>query len=140
MTPTRREVLEGAAGAAMLAAGDVSEGEKDAQVERLLQLAERDNEERWEYEAQNNLATIDTRLFYAELDAADPNPSATVQTTPLTNSRVPIDVRVETDDGDSISGLVHLSPDQTEALAVDLLEQALAARATESADDLEGEQ
>jgi hypothetical protein len=139
MSPTRREVLEGAAGAAMLAAGDVSEAEKDAQVERLLQLADRGSEERWEYDTCANYGNVHSPLLDAQIDELCEDPTAVLQTNAVGRSGIPIDFHMSTDNDESIGVLGHLSPDQAEALAVDLLEQAHAARAPESDDDLKEE-
>ncbi len=126
----RREFLQAAAAVAGVAAGDVSDTETVAQQDRLLQLADRDEGERWEYETECNLAHVRSGLVNAELDALCEEPVGVVETLPVGRSGIPLGFEVSTDDDESVGTLVHLSAEQAEALAVDLLEQAHAARET----------
>lgn len=124
----RREFLQAAAAVAGVAAGDVPEAEIASQQDHLLQLADRDDEERWEYDTACNLAHVRSGLLNAELDAMCEEPLGVVETLPVGRSGIPLGFEVSTDDDESVGTLVHLSAEQAEALAVDLLEQAHAAR------------
>lgn len=124
----RREFLQAAAAVAGAAAGDVPDTELVAQQDRLLQLADRDEGERWEYETACNLAHVRSGLVNAEIDALCEEPIGVVETLPVGRSGIPIGFEVSTDDDESVGTFVHLSPEQAEALAVDLLEQAHAVR------------
>jgi len=130
----RREFLQAAAAVAGAAAGDVPDTEITAQQNRLLRLADRADGERWEYETSRNLAHVRSGLVNAELDALCDNPNGNVQTHVVGQSGVPLGFEVSTDDDESVGTLVHLSAEQAEALAVDLLEQAHAAREDHDAD------
>lgn len=110
------------------AASDVPDAEVTAQQNHLLELADREDAERWEYETMHNLAHIRSGLVNAELDALCEEPSGTIETYPTRGDGVPLGFEVTTDDDASVGGAVHLSAEQAEALAVDLLEQAHAAR------------
>jgi hypothetical protein len=129
----RREFLQAAAAVAGIAAGDVPDAEITPQQDRLLELAERDDSDRWEYETTRNLAHVRSGLVNAELDALCDNPNGIVQTHVVGRGGVPLGFEVSTDDDESVGTLVHLSVEQAEALAVDLLEQAHAARREEDA-------
>ena len=124
----RREFLETAAAVAGAAAGDVPDIEIADQQNRLLELAARDDAERWAYETTRNLAHVRSGLVNAELDALCQESSGTVETYSVGRGGVPLGFEVSTDDDESVGTLVHLSAEQAEALAVDLLEQAHAAR------------
>lgn len=130
----RREFLQAAAAVAGAAAGDVSDTEVAAQQNRLLQLADRAEDERWSYETMRNLAHIRSGLMNAELDTLCEEPTGTVEAYSVGRGGVPLGFEVSTDDNDSVGTLVHLSAEQVEALAVDLLEQAHAAREGDDAD------
>lgn len=130
----RREFLETAAAVAGAAAGDVPDIEIADQQNRLLELADRDDAERWAYETTQNLAHVRSGLVNAELDALCEEPSGTVETYSVGRGGVPLGFEVSTDDNESVGTLVHLSAEQAEALAVDLLEQAHAAREDTDAD------
>lgn len=54
-------------------------------------------------------------------------------TLPVSQNEVPLGFAVSTDNDESIETLVHLNPAQAEALAVDLLAQAHAAREEDDA-------
>jgi len=124
----RREFLQAAAAVAGATAGDVPEVEITAQQNCLLELANRDDEDRWEYEATRNLAHVRSGLVNAELDALCDNPNGIVQTHVVGHGGIPLGFEVSTGDDESVGTLVHLSAEQAEALAVDLLEQAHAQR------------
>jgi hypothetical protein len=124
----RREFLQAAAAVAGAAAGDVPDAEITAQQNRLLELADRDDAERWAYETTCNLAHVRSGLVNAELDALCEEPTGTVETYSVGRGGIPLGFEVSTDDDESVGTLVHLSAEQAEALAVDLLEQAHAAR------------
>jgi hypothetical protein len=130
----RREFLQSAAAVAGVAAGDVSDTETAAQQDRLLQLADRGDGERWEYETTCNLANVRSKLVNAELDALCEEPTGVVETLSVDPNGIPLGFNVSTDNGESLGALVHLSAEQAEALAVDLLEQAHAAREDGDAD------
>lgn len=123
-----RERLLAAAAAAGATLKEVPDAELAAQQTRLLELADRDDDERWEYEPTLNLAHVRSGLLNADLDALCDHPSGTIETLPIKQNEVPLEFAVSTDDDESIETLVYLTPDQAEALAVDLLEQARAAR------------
>ena len=131
----RREFLQAAAAVAGAAAGDVLDTEITAQQNRLLRLADRADVERWEYETSCNLAHVRSGLVNAELDALCDDPNGIVQTHAISQSGVPLGFEVSTDDDESVGTLVHLSAEQAEALAVDLLEQAHAVREGDDARD-----
>jgi len=124
----RRDFLQAAAAVAGAAAGDVPDVEIGAQQDRLLDLAGRDDSDRWAYETAENLAHVRSGLVNAQLDALCDNPNGIVETHPADRTGVPLGFEVSTDDNESIGTMVHLSAEQAEALAVDLLEQAHAAR------------
>jgi hypothetical protein len=124
----RREFLQAAAAVAGAAAGDVADSEIVAQQDRLLGLADRAEDERWSYETQRNLAHVQSGLINAELDALSEAPGGTVETYATATHGVPLGFEVSTDGNESVGTLVHLTAEQAEALAVDLLEQAHAAR------------
>lgn len=126
----RREFLQAAAAVTGVAAGDVPEAEIASQQDRLLQLADCDNDARWEYDTECNLAHVRSGLLNAELDALCEEPIGVVETLPVGRSGIPLGFEVSTGDDESVETLVHLSAEQAEALAVDLLEQAHAARET----------
>lgn len=130
----RREFLRAAAAVAGVAAGDVSDTEIVAQQDRLLQLADRGDDARWAYETTCNLAHVRSGLLNAELDALCDDPTGTLETHAVGRSGIPLGFEVSTDDNESVGTLVHLSAEQAEALAVDLLEQAHAAREHDDAD------
>jgi hypothetical protein len=130
----RREFLQAAAAVAGAAAGDVPDAEITAQQNRLLELADRDDAERWAYETTRNLAHVRSGLVNAELDALCEEPTGTVETYSVGRGGVPLGFEVSTDNDESVGTLVHLSAEQAEALAVDLLEQAHAAREDDDAD------
>lgn len=130
----RREFLQAAAAVAGPAAGDVPDGEITAQKNRLLELADRTNNERWSYETTRNLAQIRSGLENAELDALCEELTGTVETYSVGRGGIPVSFEVSTNDNESVGTLVHLSAKQAETLAVDLLEQAHAAREVGDAD------
>lgn len=129
----RREFLQAAAAVAGVAAGDVADGEIAAQQDRLLKLADRGEGERWEYETVRNLAHVNSGLVNAELDALCDNPNGILQTFPVGREGIPLGFEVSTDNGESVGTMVSLSAEQAEAVAVDLLEQAHAAREQDDA-------
>jgi len=134
----RRDFLQAAAAVAGAAAADVPDVEATAQQNRLLELADRTNDERWSYETTRNLAHVSSRLVDAELDALCEEPTGTVETYTVGRGSVALGFEVSTDDDESVGTLVHLSAEQAEALATDLLEQAHAVRGNDNA-DVEGE-
>ncbi|MEF8780792.1 MAG: hypothetical protein V5A46_08965 [Haloferacaceae archaeon] len=79
----RREFLQAAAAVAGVAAGDVPEAEIPSQQDRLFQLADHDDEERWEYDTACNLAHVRSGLLNAELDAMCEEPLGVVETLPV---------------------------------------------------------
>lgn len=129
----RREFLQTAATAAGAAAGDISQKETAKQQDRLLELAARDDEQRWEYETDRNTAHVRSGLVNAQLDTLCNNPNGLVETFTISSDGIPLGFEVTTESGESIGTLVHLSAEQAEALAVDLLEQAHAMREEASA-------
>lgn len=130
----RREFLQVAAAVAGAAAGDVPDSEITAQQNRLLELTDRDDSERWSYETTRNLAHVRSGLVNAELDALYDNPNGIIQTHVVGRGGIPLGFEVSTDNDESVGTLVHLSAEQAEALAVDLLEQAHATREDNNAD------
>lgn len=128
---SRREFIAGLGAAAATAAGapsDVSATEAEQQRERLRELADRGDGDRWAYSTENNLASVSSGLINAELDALSDNPDGAVEVYSVDGDGVPLAFEVSTPEGERIGNLVHLSPADCEALAVDLLEQAHAAR------------
>jgi hypothetical protein len=130
----RREFLQVTAAVAGAAAGDVPDSEITAQQNRLLELTDRDDSERWSYETTRNLAHVRSGLVNAELDALCDNPNGIIQTHVVGRGGIPLGFEVSTDNDESVGTLVHLSAEQAEALAVDLLEQAHATREDNNAD------
>lgn len=131
----RREFLQMAAVAAGAAAGDVSDIEIRSQQNRLLELAERDEHERWKYETSTNLAHLYSRLLHVEIDSLCDEPNGVIHTYANDRNGIPLGFEVSTDEEESVGTLVHLSAEQAEALAVDLLEQAHALREGDDAHD-----
>jgi hypothetical protein len=130
----RREFLQVTAAVAGAAAGDVPDSEITAQQNRLLELTDRDDSERWSYETTRNLAHVRSGLVNAELDALCDNPNGIIQTHVVGRGGIPLGFEVSTDNDESVGTLVHLSAEQAEALAVDLLEQAHTTREDNNAD------
>lgn len=130
----RHEFLQAAAAVAGAAAGDVPDAEIADQQNRLLELADRDDAERWAYETTRNLAHVRSGLVNAELGALCEEPDGTVETYSVGRGGVPLGFEVNTDNDESVGTLVHLSAEQAEALAVDPLEQAHAAREDDDAE------
>lgn len=124
----RREFLQTAATVAGAAAGNISQNEINEQEDRLLNLAERDDEQRWEYETDRNTAHVHSGLVNAQLDTLCDNPNGLVETFTISSDGVPLGFEVTAESEESIGTLVHLTAEQAEALAVDLLEQAHAMR------------
>lgn len=124
----RRTFLKTAAVAAGAAASDISQNEITEQKDRLLELAARDDEQRWEYETDRNTAHVRSGLVNAQLDTLCDNPNGLVETFTTRSDGIPLGFEVTAESGESIGTLVHLSAEQAEALAVDLLEQAHAMR------------
>lgn len=129
-----REFLRTAAVVAGAAAGDVPDTEITAQQNRLLQLTDRDDAERWAYATARNLAHVRSGLVNVELDALCKELSGTIETYSVGMHGVPLGFEVSTHDDESVGTLVHFSAEQAEALAVNLLEQTHAARKGDDAD------
>lgn len=128
----RREFIQAAAAVAGASIeGDAPDAEITAQQDRLLELAGRDDSERWEYNTTENLAHVRSGLVNAELDALCDNPNGALNTWPVDHRGIPLGFEVSTDGRESIGTMVHLSAEQAEALAVDLLEQSHAMREEE---------
>jgi hypothetical protein len=125
----RRRFLRAAATAAGVAAGDVSKSAVTDQQNRLLEYADRDDSDRWSYNTDRNAAHVRSGLVNAQLDTLCDNPNGLVETFTVSSDGVPLGFEVTTESEESIGTLVHLSAEQAEALAVDLLEQAHAMRA-----------
>ncbi len=70
----------------------------------------------------------------AELDALCDNPNGIIQSHVVGHCGIPLGFEVSTDNDKSVGTLVDLSTEQAEALTVDLLEQAHAARESDDAD------
>jgi hypothetical protein len=124
----RRRFLQAAASAAGMAAGDISRSAITDQQNRLLKYAERDDNDRWSYGTNRNSAHVRSGLVNAQLDTLCDNPNGLVETFTVSSDGVPLGFEVTTESEESIGTLVHLSAEQAEALAVDLLEQAHAMR------------
>ena len=124
----RRRFLQAAATAAGVAAGDVPQSAVTDQQHRLLQYADRDDSDRWSYDTDRNSAHVRSGLVNAQLDTLCDNPNGLVETFTVSSDGVPLGFEVTTESEESIGTLVHLSAEQAEALAVDLLEQAHAMR------------
>lgn len=124
----RRRFLQAAATASGLAAGDVPKSAVADQQHRLLQYAERDDSDRWSYQTDRNSAHVRSGLVNAQLDTLCDNPNGLVETFTVSSDGIPLGFEVTTESEESIGTLVHLSAEQAEGLAVDLLEQAHAMR------------
>jgi hypothetical protein len=124
----RRRFLQAAASAAGVAAGDVPKSAVADQQNRLLEYANRDDSDRWSYNTDRNAAHVRSGLVNAQLDTLCDNPNGLVETFTVSSDGVPLGFEVTTESEESIGTLVHLSAEQAEALAVDLLEQAHAMR------------
>jgi hypothetical protein len=111
-----------------MAAGDVPQSAVRDQQNRLLQYAGRDDSDRWSYNTDRNSAHVRSGLVNAQLDTLCDNPNGLVETFTVSSDGVPLGFEVTTESEESIGTLVHLSAEQAEALAVDLLEQAHAMR------------
>lgn len=124
----RRRFLQAAATAASVAAGDLPQSGVTDQQNRLLQYANRDESDRWSYPTDRNSAHVRSGLVNAQLDTLCDNPNGLVETFTVSTDGIPLGFEVTTESEESIGTLVHLSAEQAEALAVDLLEQAHAMR------------
>ena len=129
----RRTFLQAAATAAGAAAGNVSEAEITAQQNRLLELADRDDDGCRAYETTRTAAHVSSRCLDADLGALCDTPNGVVQTHGDVHRGVALGFEVSTND-ESVGTLVQLSGEQAEALAVDLLEQAHAASGGDNVD------
>ncbi len=108
----RGEFLQVAAAVAGAAAGDVPDPEITAQQNRLLELTDRDDSERWAYETTRNLTHVRSGLVNAELDALCDNPNSIIQTHIVGCGGIPLGFEVSTDNDESVGTLVHLSAEQ----------------------------
>jgi len=97
-------------------------------VAELRALADRAPADRWRYAAVKSDGIIETPVFRTELDALDTALSGSVETFPVTGPNVPLSIEIGAGEDVSVSTMVHLTPDDAEALAVDLLGQASDAR------------
>jgi len=114
--------------AAGLEIGDTAEVERQGdEIVVRAEREDRDDADRWEYETGRALASVRSGLFNAEIDADLDEPIATVSILPVDGSMIPFAVDVA-DGGDTIAALAYLPPDDAEALAADLREQARIAR------------
>ena len=93
---------------------------------RLSRYLKREEEQRWRYETQNGFGQVDSPLVYAELDAISKNLTGRVFTTPVDARGIPLHFTIETGEDITVGGYIHLSAEQAEGLAVDLLEQVQA--------------
>jgi hypothetical protein len=111
-------------------ADDVTDAEVADQQQRLARLADRDDADRWAYETTNNLASVNWGVLGVEIDTVCDDPGGSIETYHCAGDSVPVASTVtgDPDRDENLGTLVHLSADQAEALAVDLLEQAHAAR------------
>lgn len=119
----RRRFLQAAASAAGMAAGDVPKSAITNQQNRLVKYAERDDNNRWSYHTDRNSAHVRSGLVSAQLDTSCNNPNGLVETFTVSSDRIPLGSEVTIKSEESIGTLVHLSAEQAEALAVDMLEQ-----------------
>jgi hypothetical protein len=126
----RRGFLQAAAAVAGVAAGDAADTEIVAQQDCLLRLADRDDNECWEYETACNLAPVRSGLLNAELDSLCGEPVGVVETLAVGRNGISLGFEISTNEHEPIGTLVSLKAEQTEALAVELIEQAHAARET----------
>lgn len=128
----RREFLQTAAAVAAAAptADDVTDSEVADQQQRLGRLADRDDADRWAYQTTHNLGSVDWGVLGVEIDTVYDDPDGSIETYHCDGNAVPLASTVsgDPDKNHHLGTLVHLSADQAEALAVDLLEQAHAAR------------
>jgi len=109
----------------------------EAQRRRLLRAADRDNTDRWTYRAARVSAAVASSWIGGETLGDRMDLSATVDTLPVSRGRVPLGFTVDIGDGeDRIDATTDLDPSDAEALAVDLLEQAHAARRAAGSDDV----
>ena len=107
---------------------DIPEAAVTAQQDRLHQLADRDDDERWHYETIRNTAYVRSGLVNADLGMLSDDLNGVIDTYTVTSDGIPFGFEVHSEDGKSVGTLVHLSAEQAEAVAVDLLEQAHAMR------------
>lgn len=125
--------------AADAAAADPETTDREAREQKrhLEQLADRDNADRWKYEAAGSTGEFrapfaQSTIFPEEADGG----AVLLSTYPRDNDRVPLSVSTTGDGAESWTG-VELSPERAEALAVDLLEYAHEARANTEGGDAE---
>lgn len=123
----RRASLTMAAAVAGTANG-VPEAAVTAQQDRLHRLADRDDSDRWHYETTRNTAHVRSGLVNADLSTLCENLTGSVDTYTVTSDGIPLGFEVQSENDKSVGTLVHLSAEQAEAIAVDLLEQAHALR------------
>jgi len=123
----RRAFLTMAAAVAGTANG-VSDTTVTAQQDRLHRLADRDDSDRWHYKTTRNTAHVRSGLVNADLSTLCENLTGSVDTYTVTSDGIPLGFEVQSENDKSVGTLVHLSAEQAEAIAVDLLEQAHALR------------
>lgn len=122
------EFLQVAAGAAGVADGDdgVSQAIISEQQDQLLQLATRNDTDRWSYITERSLTQAESEKLNSEPDTLSDRPRGTIGIYKVDADGVPLIFEFNTHD--SPGTLVHLSTEQAEGLAIDLLVKAHALR------------
>ena len=105
---------------------DVSRATITEQQEHLLQLAIRDDTDRWSYTTELNPAHVQSEELNIEPDTASECPRGSIGIYNVGADGVPFLFELTTQD--SAGTLVHFSAEQAEGLAIDLLVKAYAMR------------
>lgn len=126
----RRTFLKAAAVAAAAApsAAGVTAAAVEEQRERLLSHAQAGDAGRWEYDTYESTAHIHSQLVQADLGGSVCELDGHILTAAVRDGRIPVDLSAVGPDGEEVGVRTELTADQAERLAVDLLEQAHAAR------------
>jgi hypothetical protein len=106
----RRGFLQAAAVVAGAAAGDIPDTEISAQQNRLLELANRDDDERWAYETTRNLAHVHSGVVNAELDALCDNSNGIIETHVVGRGGIPLGFEVSTANDDILESVRERLP------------------------------
>jgi len=120
------EFLQTAVKAADVANDDVSRSTISEQRDHLIQLATRDDTERWSYNTERNSAYGQSEELNSEPDTLSDRPRGSIGIYNVSADGVPLIFEFTTQD--SAGTLVHFSAEQAEGLAIDLLVKAYAMR------------
>ena len=120
------DFLQTAVKAAGVANDDVSRVTISDQRDHVLQLATRDDTDRWSYNTERNSGHAKSEERSSEPDTLSDRPRGTIGIYNVEPDGVPLIFEFTTQD--SAGTLVHFSAEQAEGLAIDLLVKAYAMR------------